>query len=90
MPLFINIRRCTRSGVEEAMRRPPADSLDGTVLKPLAVTVKNACEIIGVGHTTMWSLIKDEKVQTFSIGRRRLVVYSSLETLLQTDRRVRP
>lgn len=50
--------------------------------KPLAVSVKAASKIIGVGNTTMWALIKANRVQTIAIGRRRLVVYASLESLL--------
>lgn len=30
----------------------------------------------------MWALIKDDRVKTVRIGRRRLVMYASLETLL--------
>lgn len=52
------------------------------VAKPLAVQVKTACELIGVGNTTMWALIKDGRVKTVRIGRRRLVIYASLEALL--------
>ena len=51
-------------------------------LKPLAVSVKLACKLFGVGNTTMWGLIKAGRVKTVSIGRRRLVVYASLEPLL--------
>jgi excisionase family DNA binding protein len=50
--------------------------------KPLAVSVRKACEIIGVGNTTMWGLIKSGRVKTTSIGRRRLVIYSTLEALV--------
>lgn len=50
--------------------------------RPLAVTVKTACELVGVGNTTMWGLIKEGRVKTVSIGRRRLVLYASLESLL--------
>jgi|RhiMetdeSRZDD1v2_1073273.scaffolds.fasta_scaffold1928594_2 hypothetical protein len=50
--------------------------------KPLAVSVKLACKLIGVGNTKMWGLIKDGRVNTVSIGRRRLVLYASLESLL--------
>jgi hypothetical protein len=53
--------------------------------KPLAVSVKIACKIVGVGNTTMWSLIKAGRVKTVSIGRRRLVIYSSLESLLTPE-----
>ena len=50
--------------------------------KPLAVTVKKACSLLGIGNTKMWELIKDRKVKTVTIGRRRLIVYSSLEALI--------
>ena len=53
--------------------------------KPLAVSVKTACKLIGVGNTTMWALIKAGRVETVSIGRRRLIVFSSLKLLLTSD-----
>lgn len=53
--------------------------------RPLAVSVKTACKLVGVGNTTMWGLIKAGRVKTVSIGRRRLVIYASLETLVSKD-----
>jgi len=50
--------------------------------KPLAVTVGKARELLGIGGTMMWALIAEERVATFKIGRRRLVVFESLEKLL--------
>ena len=50
--------------------------------KPLAVTVNKARELLGIGQTTMWALIAEKRVATFNIGRRRLVVFESLEKLL--------
>ncbi len=55
--------------------------VDGA-LKPLTVSIKRACEILDVGHTTMWGLIRAERVKTISIGRKRLVIYASLEALV--------
>jgi hypothetical protein len=54
-------------------------------MKPLAVPVKIACKLVGVGNTTMWGLIKVGRVKTISIGRRRLVIYASLESLLAPE-----
>jgi excisionase family DNA binding protein len=54
-------------------------------VKPLAVSVKTACKLVGVGNTSMWGLIKAGRVKTVSIGRRRLVIYSSLESLLTPE-----
>jgi excisionase family DNA binding protein len=62
------------------------DSLLATSgLKPLAVTVPTARKITGLGNTTIWQLIKDGKLKTVSVGRRRLIVYASLEQLLSLE-----
>jgi excisionase family DNA binding protein len=52
-------------------------------IKPIAVTIKEACRIGGFGNTTAYELIKESKLKTVAIGRRRLVIYSSLEELLK-------
>jgi excisionase family DNA binding protein len=68
------------------MTNPAAISSDAPQdPKPLAVPVKVACKLLGIGNTTMWSLIKAGRVKTASIGRRRLIIYSSLESLLATE-----
>jgi excisionase family DNA binding protein len=71
---------------EEAMnaRNAATPDVTGKGFKPLAVPVKAACQLVGVGHTTMWALIKEGRVKTVSVGRRRLVIYASLEALLST------
>jgi hypothetical protein len=50
--------------------------------KPLTVTIATARRLSGLGYTKLWQLIKDRKLETVSVGRRRLVVYASLERLL--------
>jgi excisionase family DNA binding protein len=52
-------------------------------LEPLTVTVKTACKLVGVGNTTMWGLIAAGQVDTIKIGKRRLVIFTSLKALLQ-------
>jgi hypothetical protein len=71
------------------MSIPKSSNLSATVLpaKPLAVTVPSACRLIGLGNTKMWELIKLGRVKTTCVGRRRLVVYSSLEALIAPDAR---
>jgi hypothetical protein len=64
-------------------------------LRPLAVTVSMACRLSGVGTTSMWALIRDKHVATIKIGRRRLVLFASLERLVtrgtdQSKRLLRP
>jgi hypothetical protein len=50
--------------------------------KPLTVTVAIAREISGLGSTTIWALIKSGRLESTCVGRRRLIVYCSLEKLL--------
>lgn len=52
--------------------------------KPLAVSVKRTCELLSIGNTKCWELIGNGKLRTTSIGRKRLVIYSSIETIIQT------
>ena len=47
-------------------------------LQPLAVSVTTAARLLGVGKTTVWSLIKQRKVEVMRIGRRTNVRVASL------------
>jgi excisionase family DNA binding protein len=51
-------------------------------IKPLTVPVKMACQLVGVSNSTMWKLIAEGRVKTISLGRKRLVIYESLEELV--------
>jgi hypothetical protein len=57
-------------------------NVSASSMKPLSVPVKTARELLGIGNTKMWELIKEQRVQTITLGRRRLVVYASLEKLI--------
>lgn len=50
-------------------------------LEPLAVTVKTGARISGLGATMLYALISDGTLESFKIGNRRLIVYSSLKRL---------
>jgi hypothetical protein len=58
----------------------PRHDLHGT--KPITITVAEAKRLSGLGATTLWGLIKDGRLQTVTVGRRRLVVLQSLEAML--------
>ena len=58
---------------------------DNVSTTPLSVTIKVACKLVGIGNTTMWNLIKTGRVKTVKIGRRRLIIFSSLESLLAAE-----
>ena len=53
--------------------------------KPLSVPVKTMCELLGIGNTTAWGLIRENRVKTFMIGRKRLVVFASIEQLMTSN-----
>lgn len=52
--------------------------------KPITVTVANAIALSGIQRTKLYELINQGKIKTITIGRRRLVIYSSLEELAGT------
>ena len=50
--------------------------------KPLAVTVRQARRLSGLGATKIYELINEGRLETVRIGRRRLVRFASLEALV--------
>jgi hypothetical protein len=56
--------------------------MDSNELKPLTVTVATARRVSGLGNTTVWALIKAQKLETVHVGRRTLITFRSLEALL--------
>lgn len=51
-------------------------------MQALSTTVKGAADMIGVGRTTVYSLINENKLQTIKIGRRRLIKIDSIRALV--------
>ena len=50
-------------------------------MKPVMMTVAQFCECVGVKHTTANRLIRENKVESTTIGRRRLIAVRSAEAL---------
>lgn len=46
------------------------------------VSVQQACAILGIGRTKLYSLINDDALQTVRLGRRRLVIEESVVALI--------
>lgn len=55
----------------------------------VSVTVAEAARLSGLGQSTIWSLIAGGKLESTSIGRRRLVLYRSLRRLIEGDQATR-
>ena len=53
-------------------------------LPPLAVTVRQACELSGYGPTTIWGLLKSGRLKAVRVAgiRRTTIDYQSLKNLL--------
>jgi len=52
---------------------------------PITVTVAETRKVSGLGTTTIYELIKQHKLKTVCVGRRRLVDYASLKALLTSS-----
>lgn len=51
-------------------------------IEPVTVTVPVALRISGLGRTKLYELIAAQKVQSTTVGTRRLINYASLKALL--------
>jgi excisionase family DNA binding protein len=62
----------------------PIDSKADTAdeLKPLAVTVRRACDLTGLGETKIYELLATGRLERLKVGARTLVRDTSLEALL--------
>lgn len=47
-------------------------------MEPIFVSIAEAQRMLGLGKTSLYSLIAEKKLETKQIGRRRLVLVSSL------------
>jgi hypothetical protein len=59
---------------------------------PLAVTVHRACELSGLGPTSIWAFLKDGRLDAVRVPgvRRTLVSYASLQRLVAPSADPRP
>lgn len=51
-------------------------------MQPLAISVADAAQMIGLGKTRTWALIASGELATVKIGRRTLVKVDSLRSLV--------
>jgi excisionase family DNA binding protein len=52
----------------------------------LTCTIAQACEVTGLGRTTLYELIGEGHLSTTTVGRRRLVLVQSLLSLIESNR----
>jgi hypothetical protein len=63
---------------------PGAAQMNYPEHKPLLVPSPVARQIIGVGNTKYWELVKAGKIKLVEVGGRKMATYASLEALAQT------
>lgn len=51
-------------------------------LMKLAYSILEACDLLSIGRTTLYSLIKSGDLQTRKVGRRTLILAKSLDVFI--------
>lgn len=54
-------------------------------MEPLAVSVNDAAKALGLGRTSIYSMIGDGRLDTFKLGRRTLIKTASIRRLVDTQ-----
>jgi excisionase family DNA binding protein len=55
---------------------------DRAELRPLTVTVAQTRALLGVGHTTVYELLKHGRLKSITLGRSRRILFNSIERLI--------
>jgi excisionase family DNA binding protein len=53
-------------------------------MEAVTVTVADACKAIGVGRTVLYELLSEGKLDSITLGRRRLITTESIRRLVST------
>ena len=71
-----------------ALAGVPKPTMAGEIpfVQRLTCTIAQACEVTGLGRTTLYELIGEGRISTTAVGRRRLVLVQSLLSLIESDR----
>jgi len=52
-------------------------------MQPLLISIPALCGAIGIGKTTCYKLINQNKIEALKIGRRTLITIKSVEALIE-------
>ena len=52
-------------------------------MEPLTTTIKGAAQALGVGRTTIYDLIRQNRLEKIKLGRRTLVTTASIRRLVE-------
>jgi excisionase family DNA binding protein len=73
---------------ESALANVPRPAVAGDIpfAQRLTCTIAQACEVTGLGRTTLYELIGEGRISTAAVGRRRLVLVQSQLSLIDSNR----
>jgi excisionase family DNA binding protein len=54
----------------------------------LTVTVQQAAGLLGISVPTVWAMLHDQRLESIALNRRRLIVWESVEKLVESLRGV--
>lgn len=54
---------------------------------PLSYTVEQATKVTGLGRTAIYRLIATNEIQTFKVGKRRMVSVRALQAFIEKKER---
>ena len=57
--------------------------MNASKARPILVSTATAKQIIDVGNTKFWQLVKSKKIEMVDVEGRRMVVFASLEKLAE-------
>jgi len=52
---------------------------------PLTTTIAGTCEMLSIGRTKVYQLIREGRLKTAAVGRRRLVIVTSIRALVNDE-----
>lgn len=52
-------------------------------IEPLAVSVEETARLTGLGRTFLFALLKDGRLRSLKVGRRRLVPIEAIQELMR-------
>lgn len=54
-------------------------------MEPICTSISDTGKLLGIGRTTVYELINAGKLETVTLGRRRLVRFTSIKALVGQD-----
>lgn len=54
-------------------------------MEPVTISITGAAKALGLGRTTIYSLIAEGRLETVTLGRRRLIKTASIRQLIESS-----